>query len=372
MYPRTRPQTLKSVLPYFHIAMEWVSILTSVVSSTGVTLAGAYWLSKAIISHRLSKDLEKHKNALDKELLDAKARLDEELTIKKAELDAQLVITKAGLDEHASVARANIEADLKREVEDYLGDRAAERQYRLEAKKRLYTAVGLLRFQLITASIDFANRVGGIGQGEQLYALSLDGYFGRSTTFRLLRVIAIADLIERQIAHADFSVEPSTVDLLRFKHAAFRAMSSSAVSLDHPANNWNDQTEHVYYDMLAMIASAIVLQDGAQQRVMRFSEFTELVETELGLSSIYPIPQLMEGFTPETKPILWLRFVALAELCNAFAARDRMQVGLAPEPYDGAALLLACKDEYVSCNHERYKDMLRTLTTPFATSVTAG
>jgi len=339
--------------------MEWVSILTSVVSSTGLTLAGVYWLSKAIVSHRLSKDLAEHKNALDKELIDAKARLDKELTIKKA-----------GLDEHATIAKANIEADLKREVEVYLGDRAAERQYRLEAKKRLYTAVGLLRFQLITASIDFANRVGGIGQGEQLYALSLDGYFGRSTTFRLLRVIALADLIERQIAHADFSVEPSTVDLLRFKHVAFLIMSSNAVSLDHPASNWNDQIEHVYYDMLAMIASALVLQDGTQQRVMRFSEFTELVGTEPGLSSISPIPQLMEHFKPETKPILWLRFVALAELCNVFAARERIQVGLAPDPYDAAALLLACKDEYVSCNHERYKDMLRALTTPFTTSVT--
>src|SRR5438067_7028149 len=140
--------------------MDWGSILTSVVSSTGLTLAGAYWLSKAIVSHRLSKDLAEHKNALDKELLDAKARLDEVLTTKKAELDAQLVITKAGLDEHATVARAHIEADLKREVEDYLGDRAAERQYRFEAKKRLYSAVGLLRFQLISASIEFANRVG--------------------------------------------------------------------------------------------------------------------------------------------------------------------------------------------------------------------
>src|SRR5262249_41750353 len=128
-----------------------------------------------------------------------------------------------------AMAKAEVEATLRKGVEEYLGDKAAERQYRLDARKRLYAAIGPLRFQLIVACDDFATRIARIGSGRQPYATSLQGYFGRSTTFRLLRILAVAELIERQIAHADFSVDPSTADLLRFKHEVFRCLSSSTI-----------------------------------------------------------------------------------------------------------------------------------------------
>jgi hypothetical protein len=142
----------------------------------------------------------------------------------KAAPDERLAASKSELDRQVAAANAQLEATLRKGVEEYLGDKAAERQYRLEARKRLYTAIGPLRFQLVVACSDFAGRVERMATGKQPYATSLKGYFGRSTAFRLLRLFAVAELIERQITYADFSVDPSTVDLLRFKDAAFRCM----------------------------------------------------------------------------------------------------------------------------------------------------
>lgn len=328
--------------------MDISTVVTSLVSSGIVSLGAARWLATRIVDHRLSKDLKVYQE-----------NLDEKLAAWKAELDTRLAKTKA-----------EVEAALRREVEEYLGDKAAERQYRLEARKRLYSAVGPLRFQLISACVEFANRVDRIGRGKQPYATSLKGYFGRSTVFRLLRLFAVSELIERQMAHADFSVDPTMVDLLRFKQAAFRCLSSSTISLDHPRANWNDQVEHVFYDTLSMVAAAIVVSDGEgkQDRAMRFDEFNAFVLNPEMLPRLSPIPRLMEDFAVAGKPILWVRLVALGQLCSAFVTKEGPTVGIAPEPYGGAELLRATGDEFVEANHDLYSQMLRNV----ASSITSA
>jgi hypothetical protein len=45
----------------------------------------------------------------------------------------------------------------------------------------------------------------------------MDQYYGKNTLYRMLRPIAISELIERQIAYADFAVDPSAVKVLRFR-----------------------------------------------------------------------------------------------------------------------------------------------------------
>ena len=290
---------------------DWQTAAITFLSSVGLSLAAVKWLTARLIDHRLSKDIRAFQETLDEKLATAKAALDEQLVTKKVELDKQAGLAKSALD-----------AQLRRHVDEYLGDRAADREYHLEARKRLYAAVGPLRFQLISASVDFANRVHGIGTGAQQYDLSLKGYFGRSTAFRLLKLFALTELVERQVAHADFSVDPTIIDLLRFKYGAFRCLSSGAISLKHPRVNWNHQEEHVFYDTLSIISSALIIfgADGTE-RAIRFDEFTESCGDTNWLRQIHPIPRLLDGFTPKAKPILWIRLVALGQLCSTFAKR---------------------------------------------------
>jgi hypothetical protein len=327
--------------------MDISTVVTAILSSGAGSLGAARWLTTHIVDQRLAKDLKDHQEALDEKLAKLKADLDTRLATAKAETEATLRIG----------------------VEEYLGDKTAERQYQFDARKRLYAAIGPLRFQLITASVNFANRINRIGDGNQRYATSLDGYFGRSTVFRLLRLFAIAELIERQVAYADFSVDPSTMYLLRFKETAFRCLSSSSISLDHPDSIWDNQVEHIFYGTLSMIAATMVVEDsdGKQARAMRFDEFNSFISNREKLASIRPVPRLMENFTTAAKPILWVRFVALAQLCSAFVTREGPSVGVAPEPYDGAKMLRASTDEFLNEHHKRYCEMLQSVSAAVTT-----
>lgn len=324
--------------------MDVATILTAIGSSGIVSIGVARWLTQRLIDHRLTKDLKTYQ-----------LQLDEKLAASKAELDGRL-----------STAKSELDASLRRSVEEYLGDKTAERQYRFDALKRLYTAIGPLRFQLARACDEFTARIDRIGTGKQPYATSLSGYFGRSTLFRLLKLFAITELIERQIADADFSVDPSTVNLLRFKHQAFMCLSSSNVVLNHPNAKYTSQIEHVFFDTLSIVSAALIVVEpaGKPDRTMRFDEFSMFVEEKSKLEKLDPFPRLFEDFTVDSKPILWVRFVTLAQLCNTFLATEGPRVGITPESYDCSKMLLATTDKFIKDNHPRYCEMVKTIVSP--------
>jgi hypothetical protein len=325
--------------------MDISTVISSLVSSGIISLAVARWLGQRLIDQQLNKELAEHKGAID------------------IEVGRELADHTATLNDKFATAKAELDATLHKSVEDYLGEKAAERQYRFEAQKRLYAAIGPLRFQLVLACCDFAGRIERIAKGEQQYPTSLDGYFGRSTAFRLLRLYVFTELIERQVAYADFSVDPSTINLLHFKNAAFRCLSSSTIVLDHPRADWDNQVEHVFWDNLSRLGGLLIVNEGAgtPPRAMRFDEFERFVSIPQNREAIHPIPRLIDGFTITAKPILWIRFVALAHLCTSFLNREGPALGIAAEEYDGAAVLRASGDAYVKDNYERFCEMLNSV-----------
>jgi|SRR6267142_1939002 len=317
--------------------MDLSTVVAAFASSGVISIGGAAWLTKSLVNNRLAKDLK-----------DYQALVDQKLAASKAELDNRLASSKAEL-----------ETTLHREVEEYLGEKAAERQYRLDARKRLYSAIGPLRFQLIMACADFANRISRIGTGQQAYATSLAGYFGRSTIFRFLRLFGISELIERQTAYADFSVDPSMLNLLHFKSAAFRCLSSGAISLNHPNVHWEKQVQHVFHDTLSIVAAAMIVSDAnGVQRVMRFDEFNDFILDRQRLKAINPIPRLMNDFAISTKPIFWMRLVALGGLCSELLNSEGPHLGIKTEPFNGPQLLDGVEDMFIKANRPLYDQML--------------
>ena len=350
--------------------MDIATILTAMASSGVLSIGAARWLTQRFIDHRLTKDLKTYQLGLDERLAESKTELDRKLQTDlktyQAALDASLAQSKSELDSRLSTAKSELDASLRKSVDEYLGDKTAERQYRFDALKRLYTAIGPLRFQLARACDEFSARIDRIGTGKQTYATSLAGYFGRSTLFRLLRLFAITELIERQIADADFSVDPSTVNLLRFKHQAFMCLSSSSVVLDHPNAKWSSQIEHVFFDTLSIVSAAMILVDpaGKPDRAIRFDEFNSFVEEATKLEKLHPFPRLFEDFSVDSKPILWIRLVSLAQLCSTFLATEGPRVGIMPESYDCSKMLLATTDKFIRDNHQRYCEMVKTIVSP--------
>jgi hypothetical protein len=177
-------------------------------------------------------------------------------------------------------------------------------------------------------------------------------------------VLSSASLaIERQTAHADFAVEPAMAILLRFKYSAMTCMSSGKLVLQHPKTVRDKQREHIFFDTLSIVASALVVTEGERQRVMRFDEFNAFIDCEDNLKQIHPIPILFEEFTTYSRPILWLRMVALAQLCVNYIAVEGPPLGFGAEPIDLAAMLSVAEDEFITKHFRRYRGIIDHIAT---------
>lgn len=325
--------------------MDLTSLITAMTTTGVVSVTAAQYLSKRLLDHRLSKDLKDYDAAIVE----------------------RLARHKADLDKVVNDAKAESEAQLRKEIEEYLGERLVERNYRAEAKKRLYLAVGPLRFQLLVAAAELSNRVERIGDGKYVYDMSINSYFGQSTAYRILRVLAISELIERQVAYADFAVDPEMRGLLKFKRQALLSLSSHRVSLGHPQEDWNRQEQHVFYDVLGIIASAMIIQESPTlSRVMRFDEFSKLAAEKDEIKRIDPIPHLITGFTIESKPILWLRLLALAELCIGLLENHGSALGLEINQIEIGLMLDQANDNHIRLNRDKYLNSLTNFRTSLA------
>jgi len=324
--------------------MDPITITTVVALSTvtsSALVAALAWLCRSMIEHWFSRSLEAQKGDLARQLEDRKAVLQGQLTEE----------------------RVQIEGEVKKAIETQLGDRAAQRQYEFEARKRLYLAIGPLRFQLLLACRDLAGRVQAYA-GVEHYAMDVTGYYGRSTLYRLLRPLAISELIERQIAYSDFAVDDGALDCLRFKRSAGRIWSGDDIVLDHPGVDWSRQAQHAYSDSIGVAANAMIQASVSQpgvDRVLRFDEFAKKVASPKGFAAFEPFPSLLGGFTIETKPILWLRLLAYANTCNAFVIRGGKPLGFEAEPFDVDALLARSADGHILANALAYRAAIDTL-----------
>jgi len=311
-----------------------VAAVLSVLSGGGVALLAAKWIAQKAVDHGLAVHLENH----------------------KAELQRQVIQSKAQIDADVATAQAKLEASLHRSNELMLGEEAAERAYRFEARKRLYSEVGPLRFQLIDASIRFRKRIRSFVR--EPYSTKIQGYFGRSLLYRIGRVLAVTELIERKIAHADFSVDPAMVILLRFRGQVFKALSSGDVPLDHPDVDWTNQREHIFRDQLPVIAVSMVVED-PMERVTRFDEFINHLDRDHG-TYLQPLARLVDQFDLTRTPIFWLRLLAMSEACRGLLENEPVAEQLDNPRLDLRQLLALSGNAYLKDNEPRYLDALKS------------
>jgi hypothetical protein len=262
------------------------------------------------------------------------------------------------------IDQTTLEGKVRQEVEAFLGDRSAEREYNLEARKRLYQAIGPLRFQLVIACDDAASRVAYHGRHYSGHSMIIDNYYGRNTLYRLLRPLAIAELVEQQITYADFSVDPKALELLRFKQAAEVSLKDSEVILDHPNADWSDQIEHLFSGTLNRLANSLTVPDenaSNKRRPMHFHEFEDFIRDRKNQPQFAPLIKILQGFTITTKPIFWARLVCFGYLCNEYVRKEGKTVGFAPNSLDLEVLLRASEDPYILANIEGFKEVFQSL-----------
>jgi len=259
----------------------------------------------------------------------------------------------AGLDISSAVVSSAVVAAIVAALSSfltqrYLLERKAQVDYQYEARKRLHEVVGPLRMQLLLAARDVVRRTRGhVGKG---WDMDPSASFVRSFVYRLLRPLAISQLIERQMSFADFSVDPAAIALLRFNTNAERVLTGKEIVLSHPATNWETQTQHLFRDNLRAAASTLIAEDEGGAVVMSFARFQREIPDMATISELRDLAAIFSasGDSLSNNPLFWLRLVGYAYICSDLIAKQGLAVGFEDNPLPLESMLRAAKDDQIS------------------------
>jgi hypothetical protein len=245
----------------------------------------------------------------------------------------------------------------------WLLERKAQIDYEFIARKRLYEAIGPLRLQFLFAARDVVRRVA--NHPGTRWNMDPTEYYAKSFIYRLLRPLAIGQLIERQMSIADFSVDIASLELLRFKAAMEETLTGGGIVLEHPKTNWSTQTQHLFGDNLRVAAARLVVTnpDGTDE-VMDYAGFKNAFPdpaSEPALKDLVLIFARCDASLLEN-PIFWLRAVGYASVCESLTAAQGEGLGLQKNFFDATELLDAVPDEYISSRLPEYVNTFDTIT----------
>jgi hypothetical protein len=172
--------------------------------------------------------------------------------------------------------------------------------------------------------------------------------------------LTLAELVERQITYADFSVDASAVELIRFKKNAFETFSGGSLVAGHSGVNWHKEEQHVFSDGLSRAANVLIVHEN-EDRCMRFHEFRSFLAKGQNAEMLEPFPELLAGFSPEQKPLFWLRLVAYGYLCNEYINSGGASIGFETREFPLTELLLASKDREITKSVAEYERRCRAI-----------
>ena len=242
--------------------------------------------------------------------------------------------------------------------------RKAQLDYELEAKKRLYEAVGPLRLQLLLAARDVVRRF----QLHHKNKWNMDpkGYYVKSCVYRLLAPLAVGQLIERQMSVVDFSVDKDAIGLLSFLTHAERMLTGDDVVLNHPHVDWSTQSQHVFRDNLRAAAFKLIIAEPDKPgRLMSFAEFDAsyvLLETE----SLRALAMIFKNcqYSLVENPIFWVRVTGYAYACAEHLKSPSASVlGFKVRDLSIDEMIRATNDVHYTSRLDLYRSQLKTILT---------
>jgi hypothetical protein len=218
----------------------------------------------------------------------------------------------------------------KGEIADQTSAKAARRDYEYDARKRLYAQVEPIFFQLYEAleeahyrvrSLARSSRSENLGSGPQSW-LANDGYYLRSTIYKLILPASYLPLIQRRITFIDLSLDST----IRLRYLLLKLYSRSFTddfvfaSLQPPltyrpnSEEWKHlrNAQPQVYSRQALlvgdlenIAAALLREQAGTERVALFSEFETILDARPEHNdSLQELVDLFRGFSPGEKPVL--------------------------------------------------------------------
>jgi hypothetical protein len=251
----------------------------------------------------------------------------------------------------SSVVAAGVAGVFSFATQQYLLKRKEEIDYKLPARQRLYQAIGPFRLQLLFSARDLLRRVS--SHPGTVWNLNPSQYYANSFMWRLLRPLAIGQLIQRQMTVADFSVDPASLQLLRFNAAMEEVLTGGEVVEGLSGVDWATQTQHLFGDNLRVAASKLFFEteDGADG-VMDFAQFASAFPDPFKEPALRDLSMIFGRCQPGgsllLNPVFWLRVVAYTYICQSLVTSQGAELGFEHRPLDVQKLLATVPDEQIS------------------------
>ena len=258
---------------------------------------------------------------LNSKLEAQKAQYGEELTKTRSELDAKFAQQQARFNEELAAQRA---------------ERDARRSYEYEARKRLYDECEPLLFQLSEfADLSYhriLNMAGAAIAGNLGHDVNWlrDGYYLRSTMYRVLAPAACLLMIQARLTAVDLRLDERIAHQYRLAKLYYRALMADfemagmgrtmytpnvadwqALRAKEPSRYWR---QALVWGWLDRAASSMLVNVGTRSQIISFGEFDEAVRDErspIG-AAFQPVRDLFFEFSPVDRPILWRVLTVLA------------------------------------------------------------
>lgn len=236
---------------------------------------------------------------------------------------------------------------LKSKLLDWQAERNAQRDYRYEAMKRLYTDLQPLLFQLAelcdsaylhTRGLARTARMGKLGAGPESWVNDPnDDYYLLSTVYRVLVPVAVIDLMRRRLTFVDLTVDQDLAEHYRFARALAGSWNSGhdiaskdpgleyrADDDDAPSRSAQQPDvygrQHLYAGEVDAVVSSLVIADpDGRLRPRTYGEFEEEHRKADTRDRVAPAVALFSAFHPRTHPVLWRMLVVNAHLYRAIA-----------------------------------------------------
>ncbi len=251
-------------------------------------------------------------------------------------------------------------------LEEERAERSARRDYEYEARKRLYEECEPFVFQAVEFAEAARARVVSLARTARNGKIAVDGsgwlarrgYYFKSTAYLLFAPATTSRMLQTQLTVIDLGLERrlrTQYELLKLVFQSFNAdfdLAERAVPKQLPYDpDRNDPSEPdrdkllascpqqyarqgVYRGILDVVVEALIVDDDAARgsRCMTFGEF--LREWDREESDLYGIRdtlfELLGGFHPARKPVLWRVLLAQYLLYTVLLRDDPLGAPLEP------------------------------------------
>lgn len=310
-----------------------VAFIAAVASLTVAVISAVVSYVNLRAVRRNQSALQKEQAALtqsnQKELANLQSQLQQDLEKAKSELAEN---AQARLESHKAELTARNQTDvefLRSRLVEQGKERDARRDYEYEAHKRLYAECEPLLFQLADLAEHAQHRVYSLARSARLGQLpgwlAGDGYYLRSTMYKLMAPLVVFRLIQQRLTFVDLTLDEYIANqyrLLKLLYLTFTdpfdfAEIEPKLEYKPDVGDWRlkrAENERVHWRQGLYLGSLdnsidalVVTNENEKSQLKTFGEFESEFSDEKSKTRkmFMTFADVLHGFHPQTRPVLW-------------------------------------------------------------------